>query len=264
MLISQGTAFMTDTLVNNLIRSGSEVISADPSITAIGAEKEHTDIILLFAGDSILRNAEVLVYLKDLCSDRNIPLCIIGYEKEFASVHRFIPKGLITREFSRPFDVKNLTAELLSVVKDTEELKKGRHILLVDDDVTFLRLMQDWLSMKYRITAVKSGMQAITYIASHTPDLILLDYEMPITPGSQIMEMIRSEPNSAGIPIIFLTGKSDRESVMNVMRLKPEGYLLKSMHKEDIITAVDNFFATRKWKAAAADAPAGNAPLRNA
>ena len=113
--------------------------------------------------------------------------------------------------------------------------------------------------MKYRITAVKSGMQAITYIASHTPDLILLDYEMPITPGSQIMEMIRSEPNSAEIPIIFLTGKSDRESVMNVMRLKPEGYLLKSMHKEDIITAVDNFFATRKWKAAAADAPLRNA-----
>ncbi len=116
------------------------------------------------------------------------------------------------REFLRPFEVKDLTAELLNVVKNAEELKKGRHILLVDDDVTFLRLMQEWLSMKYRITAVKSGMQAITYIAVHTPDLILLDYDMPITTGPQIMEMIRSEPNSAGIPIIFLTGKSDRES----------------------------------------------------
>ncbi len=89
-------------------------------------------------------------------------------------------------------------------------------------------------------------MQAITYIAAHTPDLILLDYDMPITPGPQIMEMIRSEPNSAGIPIIFLTGKSDRESVMNVMRLKPQGYLLKSLSKEEIIAAVDQFFTTRK------------------
>ncbi len=152
------------------------------------------------------------------------------------------------REFLRPFDVKDLTADLLKVVKNAEELKKGRHILLVDDDVTYLRMMQDWFAMKYRITAVKSGMQAITYIAAHTPELILLDYDMPITPGPQIMEMIRSEPNSAGIPIIFLTGKSDKESVMNVMRLKPQGYLLKSMSKEEIITAVDSFFATRKWK----------------
>lgn len=248
MLISQGTAFMTDALVNNLIRSGTEVISVTPSIAVIGAHKDKTDIILLFAGDNILNYPDVLVYLKDICDDGDLPLCIIGYEKELAEIHKLIPKRLIMREFLRPFDVKDLTADLLKVVKNAEELKKGRHILLVDDDVTYLRMMQDWFAMKYRITAVKSGMQAITYIAAHTPDLILLDYDMPITPGPQIMEMIRSEPNSAGIPIIFLTGKSDKESVMNVMRLKPQGYLLKSMSKEEIITAVDSFFATRKWK----------------
>lgn len=71
---------------------------------------------------------------------------------------------------------------------------------------------------------------------------------MPITPGSQIMEMIRSEPASARIPIIFLTGKNDRETVMKVMQLKPDGYLLKSMSHEEIIAAIDNFFETNKWK----------------
>ena len=248
MLISQGTAFMTDALVNNLVRSGTEVVSVEPSISAIGREKEKSDIILLFAGTGVLAYPEVLVYVKDICDEEDIQFCMIGYDKELAEIRKLIPKRLICREYPRPFDVKKLTADLLGVVQNTEELKKGRHILLVDDDVTFMRVMQEWLAMKYRITAVKSGMQAITYIASHTPDLILLDYDMPITPGSQIMEMIRSEPNSAGIPIIFLTGKSDRESVMNVMRLKPQGYLLKSMSKEEIIAAVDNFFITRKWK----------------
>ena len=247
MLISQGAPFMTDALVNNLIRAGTEIVSVTPSIAAIGAQKDKTDIILLFAGENILNYPDVLVYLKDICDNGDLVLCIIGYEKELAEIHKIIPPRVIMREFLRPFEVKDLTAELLNVVKNAEELKKGRHILLVDDDVTFLRLMQEWLSMKYRITAVKSGMQAITYIAVHTPDLILLDYDMPITPGPQIMEMIRSEPNSAGIPIIFLTGKSDRESVMNVMRLKPQGYLLKSMSKEEITAAVDNYFTTRKW-----------------
>ena len=80
------------------------------------------------------------------------------------------------------------------------------------------------------------------------PDLILLDYDMPITPGPQVMEMIRSEHSAAEIPIIFLTGKSDKESVMTVMALKPQGYLLKTMSKEEIVEAVDHFFETKKWK----------------
>ncbi len=90
-------------------------------------------------------------------------------------------------------------------------------------------------------------MQAITYIANHKPDLILLDYDMPITPGPQVMEMIRSEFDSSEIPIIFLTGKSDRESIMRVMKLKPQGYLLKTMSRDDIVAAIDNFFISNKW-----------------
>ena len=144
--------------------------------------------------------------------------------------------------------MKVLIAELKKLSAADEERKKGKHILLVDDDLTFLKMMQGWLSMKYNVTITRSGMQAITYIATHTPDLILLDHDMPITSGPQVMEMIRSEHNAAEIPIIFLTGKSDKESVMNVMALKPQGYLLKSMSKEDIIESVDHFFETKKWK----------------
>ena len=60
--------------------------------------------------------------------------------------------------------------------------------------------------------------------------------------------MIRSEHSASELPIIFLTGKSDRESVIKVMQLKPQGYLLKSMSKEEIVEAVDHFFETKKWK----------------
>ena len=66
--------------------------------------------------------------------------------------------------------------------------------------------------------------------------------------GEQVMEMIRSEHNASEIPIIFLTGKSDKESVMTVMQLKPQGYLLKTMSKEQIMESIDHFFETRKWK----------------
>lgn len=248
LIINHGGAFMTDALETALHRCGIVTASVEPVIEQIEHEKKDSDIMILFAGEFVFEMTDVLVYLKDICTGDEKALCVIGYTKELTAITESIPKSIITHEFVRPFEMKVLTEELQKIVAKEEERKKGKHILLVDDDLTFLKMMQAWLSMKYRITAVRSGMQAITYIANHTPDLILLDYDMPITPGPQVMEMIRSEPNSALIPIIFLTGKSDKESVMNVMKLKPQGYLLKSMTKEQIAEQIDSFFTTKKWK----------------
>ena len=248
MIISHGSAFMTNALVNSLKKTGFVTFVVEPDIKQIGQRRKDTDIYLLYAGEFIFDAADVLVYLKDVCAEEEKPLCIVGYDKELTEIRNTVPTQYISRDFKRPFDMKDLTSALVSLAEADEERKKGRHILLVDDDPTFLKMMQDWLSMKYNITSVRSGMQAITYIANHKPDLILLDYDMPITPGPQVMEMIRSEHNAAEIPIIFLTGKSDRESVMTVMALKPQGYLLKTMGKEEIVEAVDHFFETKKWK----------------
>lgn len=247
LIISRGSGFMMDALDSNLKKSGFETVHAEPVVASIESVKEDTDIVILLADEYVYEAADALVYLKDLCDEEVIPICLIGYGGEMDEIKQYIPERCIIREFKRPFDAKDVTEKLKEIAKVTEEKKLGKHILLVDDDLTFLKMLQGWLSPKYRITAVKSGMQAITYIANHTPDLILLDYEMPITPGPQIMEMIRSEFNASQIPIIFLTGKSDRESIMNVMRLKPQGYLLKAMPKDDIVASIDEFFEYNKW-----------------
>ena len=144
--------------------------------------------------------------------------------------------------------MKAMIADMEKFRTTEEKRKTDKHILLIDDDLTYLKTVQNWLSSRYRVTIARSGMQAITYIANHTPDLILLDYEMPITSGPKVLEMIRSEHDTESIPIIFLTGRSDKGSVMSVMGLKPQGYLLKSMTKEQILETIDNFFRTRKWK----------------
>ena len=251
LIISEGAAFMTNALETGLKKSGYTTTVVKPEISLIGKEKDDTDIFMIYSGSFVFDKPEVLVYIKDICAEKEKPVCVIGYAKEITEIRNTVPERLISKEFERPFDMKALVEDVKKLAAQDEERKKGKHILLVDDDPVFLKMMQDWLSMKYNITIVRSGMQAITYIANHTPDLILLDYDMPITPGPQVMEMIRSEHSAAEIPIIFLTGKSDRESVMTVMALKPQGYLLKSMSKEEIVAAVDHFFETKKWKNAA-------------
>ena len=247
LIISSGSGFMTDALDSNLKKAGFETVHAEPDVKSIESAKKDTDLILLLAGDHVYETSDALVYLKDISLDEERPLCIIGYDQELNEIRKYLPDQFIHRIFKRPFDAKQVTEELTNVAEEAAERQQDKHILLVDDDPTYLRMLKDWLSYKYRVTVVKSGMQAITYIANHKPDLILLDYDMPITPGPQVMEMIRSEITASEIPIIFLTGKSDRESIMGVMKLKPQGYLLKSMLEEDIEEAIDQFFETHRW-----------------
>lgn len=247
-IIAKGTAFMTDAISKNFQKAGFDTLVIEPDISAIETHAAYTDIYVLFAGSYVFDETDVLVYIKDTCGESEKSLCVIGYPEEIGEIRKNIPEQIISGAVERPFDMKDLVAEIKKLSNLDEERKKRKHILLVDDDVTFLKMMQDWLSGTYTVTIARSGMQAITYIANHTPDLILLDYDMPITSGPQVMEMIRSEPNSTDIPIIFLTGKSDRESVMKVMQLKPQGYLLKNMNKTEILKAVGDFFEAEKLK----------------
>ena len=93
-----------------------------------------------------------------------------------------------------------------------------------------------------------SAAMAISFLATNKPDLILLDYEMPVCSGPQFLEMIRAEISTSRIPVIFLTAKGDKESVKSVLALKPAGYLLKTMNAEQIVENIDNFFEKNKVK----------------
>lgn len=133
------------------------------------------------------------------------------------------------------------------LVKENEEWEEQKKRILVVDDSDFMRKrMVQLLEKDYAVIEAGSSVSAIQSIVVNRPDLVLLDYEMPVCDGRQTLEMIRSEEATASIPVIFLTAKGDRESVKKVMALKPEGYLLKTMPEEDIKKVIDDFLAKRK------------------
>lgn len=119
-------------------------------------------------------------------------------------------------------------------------------ILVVDDSMTVRQSMKQLLDKDYEIELVESGVAAIRAITLNRPDLILLDYEMPVCDGRQTLEMIRSDEAFTDIPVIFLTGKSDPESMIKVMPLKPSGYLLKHSKPEELKKEIDGFFEKKQ------------------
>ena len=285
LFITEKVSFISEGIINHLKAQDFEVLTVKPDVTAIsnflkedngsdegaidpevaalltqeseaaegegaasGGEEKKDDIprifILYLQGEDNLM-IDVLGYIRDLVEDRGIRFFVIGTQEELDTI---IGKkaDYLAQMYTRPVDLAELIKRLQKEGEAVDKLKEFKSILIVDDDATALRSMKSLLSTHYKILVASSGMNAITILAKNKVDLILLDFEMPIVNGPKVLEMIRSDPNTANIPVMFLTAKGDKRSIMEVLRFKPEKYLLKTMLPKDILDSIDEFFKTRR------------------
>ncbi len=244
LLINDEPTAVTAAVISGLEESGISTVQIKTSAEELEREAGNADAVLLVTGDFLFSSPEVLDRLKELCVRKSMLLWVCGYREEIAAIETVVPKSLVEHEFLRPIEAPGLVEKLVPLITANEARKRQKSLLLVDDDVTFLQMMQKWLSTEYRVSAVRSGKQAMNYVSSRRPDLILLDYEMPETPGPEVLKMLRESP-AADIPVFFLTGKCDEKSAEKAALLEPDGYLLKAAGKEHVLSAVEEFFASR-------------------
>lgn len=148
---------------------------------------------------------------------------------------------LLTESIAPAIKADNAVVEIKKYLENSETDMKKK-ILVVDDSGVMLEAMRGLLQEDYSVALAKSGVAAIRSMTLDKPDLVLLDYEMPVCDGKQVLEMIRAEEELADTPVIFLTGRVDKESIRNVAALKPAGYLPKAMKSNEIKENIDTFF----------------------
>ncbi len=160
-----------------------------------------------------------------------------------------IAPHLLESGIGTPIQNTNAMDEVEKYLMKREEQEKAspkKKILVVDDSLTIRHGMKQLLEGDYEVALAESGVSAIRTITLNRPDLVLLDYEMPIVDGKQTLEMLRSEKSFEDIPVIFLTGRRDTTTMIQVMPLKPAGYLLKDSKPADLKKEIDAFFAKVK------------------
>lgn len=180
--------------------------------------------------------------------EREQPVCsLLFHTKDGYFAFSAAAKDSLRGKLASVVDPQNAMAAVKEyLAKEREESSSEKLKILVVDDSEFMRSrIVKLLEESYDLTEAGSSISAIKKIAKNRPNLILLDYEMPVCDGRQALEMIRSDEDIADIPVMFLTGRGDKESVKKVMSLKPEGYLLKTMPDEAIKKNIDDFFARR-------------------
>lgn len=201
--------------------------------------------VFTFMEETLLNDQQFLVYIRDRATEDGFPIFISGNEQEIIEAKSFLPEHLITASYLRPINVKDMVSDIGKYLEEHDKSEQ-KVILAVDDSGVMLNSIKNWLSDKYQVMLADSGVAAIKYITLKRPDLIILDYEMPIIDGKQTLAMIRSEKDFSDIPVIFLTGRQDKDSIMEVMEYRPAGYLLKTMKPYDVHKYIDDFFQKRE------------------
>lgn len=247
LIVVDNGSYLVTSMQERLISCGHTVKTVKPDISKISSLKESFGAILIYAEDDISDWKQSLIFIKDKAVEEDIPIYPIGSPEELNNIKALIPTHMVQQSFTRPINIGEIVETLDNYLKHFAKENKKK-ILVVDDSGAMLRSVKEWLSESYQVILANSGAMAMKYLVTNRPDLVLLDYEMPVVDGKKVLEMIRTETEFADIPVIFLTSKGDRESVMEVMALKPEGYLLKTMEPAQIIKNVDDFFERQKAK----------------
>lgn len=148
-------------------------------------------------------------------------------------------------------NARALELEIAQALSGTDKTRSGvepavpkrRHIMIIDDDSAMLKAIKEQLHDKYDVATALSGKIALKFLEKKTTDLILLDYEMPAEKGPEVLEKLRANPATKDIPVVFLTGVTEREKITQVLSMRPQGYLVKPVEHDKLMAIIEKTLA---------------------
>src|ERR1017187_1770508 len=126
-------------------------------------------------------------------------------------------------------------------------METSASILIVDDESQNRRLLEVLLGPEGYLTRTAAGVQeALASIAQDPPDLILLDYLMPVVDGRQVASKVKANPATRNIPIIMLTALDHREARLTALGAGVEDFLTKPVDRAELWLRVRNLLRLKE------------------
>lgn len=238
---------------------GYKVVKCEASMDALfdKVPKEMPNVVIICLGDESRESVKVYDVLKESVNIEWLSIIVVTNEED-AKVFMANTKLRKMSFMPRPVSLMALYSKLMeieseldkniakanSIIKEyinpnADEAIRRKHVLIVDDDTEQLMQIKEHLSEFYEVTAVKSGEAAFKYLEKHVVDIMLLDYLMPEMDGPTVLATLRKSTNHKTLPVIFLTGMSERDTVLKtILELKPQGYIVKPAKKSEIVAKI--------------------------
>ena len=188
------------------------------------------DIILLDVEMPIMNGFITLERLRNLKNCINIPIIMVTGKNDKSTVIKFMSKG-IDDYIIKPIDKALLKEKIETVLvrRDSGEGKKT--VLTIDDDMNYLKTVRSYLCDEYNVIMINSSKLAMEYLAKYVPDIILLDYHMPLYNGTAIMNLLQKEYSTVDIPVVIISGNLNIEAMQECMKYGPAAFIVKPVNK---------------------------------
>jgi putative two-component system response regulator len=143
--------------------------------------------------------------------------------------------------FARHFSLSsgadpNGTAKFKSLkgatMEQLTETKARETIIIVDDNLTNLKMGKNALSDNYDVLTAPSAEKLFDLLAHYPPDMILLDIDMPVTDGFETIKILKGNPKTRDIPVIFLTGANNVDTEIQCLKLGAADFISKPFAPE--------------------------------
>ena len=134
--------------------------------------------------------------------------------------------------------------ELLITSTSAEKVKRHK-IIYVDDVSTSLISLKRRLSRFHEVYPAESSEQLFSVLEKITPDIILLDINMPDVDGYEIINVLKADERYAHIPVIFFTSNNDSESVLKGLSLGAVDYIIKPFETSSLVDCIEKHIASR-------------------
>ncbi len=242
IVVSFQFSVVMKSIENKLVDGGYIVTVIDSDKEKVKGYLDDAALFIIYLQTDLVDAAKMstLREITGMIREKNLKAILIGEHSIKDDLMDSIPHLSDNTWVDRPVDMdalKTTVDEAMNPESDASSTQK--RILIIDDDPAYAKMVREYIKDYYKVDIVTNGMQAITFLFKASQkkkvDLILLDYEMPIADGPQVLQMLRQEEASKNIPVVFLTGIGTKEAVSRVMQLKPEGYILKSTSKDDLV-----------------------------
>jgi CheY-like chemotaxis protein len=123
-------------------------------------------------------------------------------------------------------------------------MKKNLNILLVEDNLIEIMKMKraiSLLNLNHKLYEAENGEEAIKFLEgkSNTPDIILLDLNMPRINGIEFLKILKQNGNFKHIPTIILTTSCNQKDLLECFKIGMSGYVLKPLKYEDYVKKIE-------------------------
>ena len=221
-------------MAEHILKNAYDIVCAKTGMAGIEIlQQSKVDLVLLDLDMPAMDGLETLKKIRETADISDVKVVLLTSHNSKIDAKTAVRLGVLDF-MSKPF----FPTELLERVRKVLPLPEKDNILVVDDDKMNLVVAKDLLEPQYEVSCAISGPEALEYLQSNTPSMVLLDLHMPKMSGLEVLEKLHTMDRVKDIPVIFLTADTKSETEVEIFKAGAMDYIQKPFTAEVVLHRV--------------------------